>query len=99
MKAGYNLVNILKRRDTLSLRRALDFLPMFIGTGEEEDIITRKTLISCNGVGNRRAVGVTNVQLGTGIVNRRGNIKRFLTHSLKYSPIIDLHLFDRHRTA
>ena len=75
LKARNNAVDVLDGRDALLLRRLLDLLPMFIRAGQKEHIEAREPLVARNGIRNRRAVGVTDMQLRTRVVDGGGDVK------------------------
>ena len=74
-----NVVNEFLGGDTGFLGLGFDLLTMFVGTGQEHDVIAAHALVASDGVGSDGAVGVTDVQFGRRIVNGGCDIERFLT--------------------
>ena len=85
-KTIYNICSIFKRRNALCFCSALDFLAMFIRTGQETYIITSQSLKTSNRICYRCTICMTNVQLSTWIINRCRNIIRFLCVSHDEPP-------------
>ena len=79
---GDDVVHELLRRNAGSLRLVLDLLPVFVGAGEEHHVITAQALVAGDGVACHGAVGVTDVELGGGVVDRRCDIKGRFFHWL-----------------
>ena len=50
---------------------------MLVTAGEEENIIAGKALEAGNGVSNSGAVCMTDMKLGTGVINRGSNVEAF----------------------
>ena len=71
----YNAVHKLLGRDAGLLGLVLDLLAVLVRAGEKQHIAAGEPLIPGHGVGGYRAVGVADVQLIAGIVDRGGNIK------------------------
>ena len=67
-------------RDASFLRFFLDLLAMFIRAGKEHNIIAPQALIAGDGVSGDGAVGVADVKLIRGIIDRRGDEEGFFRH-------------------
>ena len=72
-----NRVEVFERRFALGLCGALNFLAVFLGARQEKNFITCQAFVAGNGVGNRRAVGVPDVQFRARIINRCRDVKSF----------------------
>ena len=55
----------------------LDLQAVLIGAGEEEHVVAAHPLVPGHHVGGHGAVGVPDVQLVRGVVDRGGDIKLF----------------------
>ena len=64
----------------------LDLLAVLIGAGQEHHVTALEPLIAGHGVGGHGAVGVADVQLVRGVVDRGGDIKLFLLFSFHIDP-------------
>ena len=84
-------IDKLLRGDAGFLCLVLDLLTVFIGAGEEHDIVPLQPLVAGHRVCGSGAVTVTNVQHSRALRDRRGNIKWSFAHqfaSLKcYLPL------------
>ena len=78
--AGDDIVNELLRRDTGGLGLFLYLLTVLIGAREKHDIVAAQALVSCDGVGCDSAVGVTDMQLIGGVVDRCCDVECSLFH-------------------
>ena len=78
LERGHDFIYIFNRGDTQIFRFALDLLAVLVAAGEEKYIFPFGPVITGDGIRYRSAVGVTDMQFFTGIINRRGNKKRFL---------------------
>ena len=58
----------------------LDFLTVLVGAGEEFYIVALQAFIACHGVSCHGTVGMTDMQIGTGVINGSGNIVFSLAH-------------------
>ena len=58
----------------------LDLLAVLVGAGEEHDIAAGESLIASHSVSGHRAVGMANVELVGGVVNRGSDIELLLFH-------------------
>ena len=56
----------------------LDLLAVLVGAGQEHHVVALQPLVARHGVGGHGAVGVADVQLVRGVVDRRGDIEFFL---------------------
>ena len=83
--AGNDLIDKLLRRDAGGLGLVLDFLAVLVGAGEEHHVIAAQTLVAGDRVACDGAVGVADVELRGGIVDRRGNIKGRFFHEASLS--------------
>ena len=63
----------------------LDFLAVLVGAGEEHDVLAKQAVVAGQGVRGHGAVGVADVELVRGVVNRSGDIEFFLIHGV--SPL------------
>ena len=78
LEARDDLVRVFDGLDAGLFGLLLDFLPVLVRARQEEDVIARETVIPRDGVGNRRAVGMPDMQLRARIINRRRDIEWFL---------------------
>ena len=78
--ALHDAVHKLLGGDAGLLGLVLDLLAVLVGAGEEHDVIALQPLIAGHGVGGHGAVGVADVQLVAGIVDRGGDIKSLAFH-------------------
>ena len=76
---GDNPVHILLGRLSQGLRLLLDLLAVLIGSGQEKHVVSRQLLEPGHGVRRRGAVGVPDVQIVGGIVDRRGDVERLFS--------------------
>ena len=53
---------MLPRADLLLHGRLLHFVPVFVGTGQEEDVIAQLTMEPSQHIGSRSGVGVPDVR-------------------------------------
>ena len=81
LKACHDRIYIFNWRNPLFLCLLLDFLPMLVAAGQEEYIIPCQAVEACHRVGNSGAVSVTDVQLGTWIVDWRSDIETFVAQN------------------
>ena len=58
----------------------LNLLAVLVGAGQELDVVALQPLVAGHSVGGNGAIGVADVQLIAGVVNRRGDVKFFLFH-------------------
>ena len=58
----------------------LNFLSMLVGTGEEHDVLAPEAVIAGQGIGGHGAVGMADMELVRGIVDRRGDIEFLIFH-------------------
>ena len=77
---GDDLIHISLGGDALFSSLALDLLAVLIRAGQEIGVITRHLLKTGHGVRRHRGVGVADVHVAGGIVNRRGNVILLLLH-------------------
>lgn len=80
LRPGDDVVDELLRRDACGLRLVLDFLAVLVRAGQEHDVAALQALVPRHGVGRDGAVGVADVELIRRIIDRRGDIKRFLAY-------------------
>ena len=78
LETSHDLIRVLDWLDSCFFGLLLDLLTMLIRARQEEYIITGQTLEPGNRVRNGRAVSMTDMQLGTRIVDRGRDIKWFL---------------------
>ena len=71
LKPRDDLVDIGDGRHALLLCLLLDLLPVLVAPRKEEHVVAGQPLEACDGIGDRRAVCVPNMQLSARIVNRR----------------------------
>mgnify|MGYP007134721613 CR=1 FL=1 len=75
-----DVVDELLRGDACFFGFQLDLLAVLIGTGQELDIVALQALVAGHGVGGHGAVGVADVQLIAGVIDRRSDVEFFLIH-------------------
>ena len=80
LRPGDDIVHKLLRRHTGCLRFLFNFLAVLVRPGKEHDVITAQALITSNHVRCHRAVGMADVQLVRGVIDRGGDVKCFLFH-------------------
>ena len=78
--AGDDPVDEFLGRDARSLGLGLDLLAVLVGARQEHDVIAAQALVAGDRVGRHGAVGVADVQLVRGVVDRGRDIKGFLVH-------------------
>ncbi len=78
LEGSHDFIYIFNGRNPQVFRLTLNLLAVLIAAGEEKDIFPFGPVIAGNGIRHRGAVSMTDVQFFTGIINRRGNKKRFL---------------------
>ena len=76
----HDAVHILLGGDAGLLGLVLDLLAVLVGARQEHDLTAGETLIPGHSVGGHGAVGVADVQLVAGIVDRGGDIKSLAFH-------------------
>ncbi len=92
LNARHNAIDILFGLHPLLPRDFLYLLAMLIRPGQEHDIIARLPLEARHGVCGHCAIGVADMQLVAGVVDRRCDVKRFLTHGFSFwrtAPIFE----------
>ena len=72
---GYNVIDILLRRDPRGLRLFLNLLAVLVRAGEEHHVVPLNPFIPRHGIRHHGAVSVADVQIIRRIVDRRGDIK------------------------
>ncbi len=75
-----DVVDELLRRNTGLLGLQLDLLAVLVGAGQELDVVALQPLVAGHSVGSDGAVGMADVQLIAGIIDRRCNVEFFLIH-------------------
>ena len=75
LRARDDVVDELLRGDARGLGLVFDLLAVLVGAGQEHHVVALQPLIAGHGVGRHGAVGMADVQLRRGIVDRRGDIK------------------------
>ena len=88
LRAGDDVIDELLRRDAGGLRLFLDLLAVLVGAGQEHDVAALEPLVARHRVGRHRAVGMADVQLCRGVIDRRRDVKFLLTgiaHSIPLS--------------
>ena len=80
-----DLVDELLRRDARGLRLLFDLLTMLVRAGEEHHVFAAQAVIARDGIGRDGAVGVADVELRGGVVDRRCNIKGRFFHKTSLS--------------
>ena len=78
--AGDDLVHKLLGGDAGLLGLVLNLLAVLVGAGQKQHIIAAQALIAGHGVGGHSAVGVADVELIAGVVDRGRDIKAFAFH-------------------
>ena len=78
LEARDDLVRVLDGRHARLLGLLLDLEPVLIRAREEEDIVPLEAVEARNGIGNRRAVSVADMELRARIIDRRRDIEWFL---------------------
>src|SRR5262245_27743600 len=78
-------VDQLARRHPLFGGGLLDLLAVFVGTGEEKNIIAVEAHETRNRVRGDRLVGMSDMRCAVGVGNCGGNKERTLCHSSIYS--------------
>ena len=86
LKARDDLIDISDGRHALLLGGPLDLLPVLVAPRQEEDVIAREALEPRHGIGDRRAIGVPDMQLRARIVDRRRYVKRLARHE-RFLPV------------
>ena len=84
--ACHDLVHIGLRGHALGLGLALDLLAVLVRAGEEVGVIAFQLFEAGGGVGGDAAIGVADVQVVAGVVNRRGDVVLFLVFHEAFSP-------------
>jgi len=74
-----DVVDELLRRDAGGLGLGLDLLAVLVGAGQKHHVVAPHALVARHRVGRHRAVGVADVQLVAGIIDRRGDVEGFFT--------------------
>jgi len=85
LEVRHDLVGVFNGLYPEGFRLPLDLQPVFVTAGDELDIKAVGPFVPGDGVGNGGAVGMSNVQVGAGIVNGRRNIKSRFRHG--HSPL------------
>ena len=75
-----DVVDELLRRNAGLLGLQLDLLAVLVGAGQELDVVALQPLVAGHSVGSDGAVGMADVQLIAGIIDRRCNVEFFLIH-------------------
>ena len=78
--ALHNVINKLLRGDAGLLGLQLDLLAVLIGAGQELDIVALQALVAGHGIGRHSAVGMADMQLIAGVIDRRSDVEFFLIH-------------------
>ena len=78
--ACYNFVCVFLGCHALAVCDSFDFLTMFVCTCQEHNVIAAQSFVTCHCVSCYCAVGMTDVQFVTGIVNGCGDIEFFFSH-------------------
>ena len=72
----------------LTVGDTFDFLTVFVGTCQEHNVVATQSFVTCHGVCCNGTVGMTDMQLITGVVNGCGDIKFFFCHKyLSFSMV------------
>ena len=71
LEARHDLVDIRKGRHALFLGLLLDLHAVLVTARKKKDVIARKPFETRDGIGNRRAVSVTDMELRARVVDRR----------------------------
>ena len=79
-RALHDVINKLLRGDAGLLGLQLDLLAVLIGAGQELDIVALQALVAGHGIGCHSTVGVADMQLIAGVINRRSDVEFFLIH-------------------
>ena len=85
LEISYNLIGVFDGLHPEGFRFPLDLQAVFVTAGDELDIKAVGPFVPSDGVGNGGAVGMSDVQVGAGIVNGRRNIKSRFRHG--HSPL------------
>ena len=85
----HNVVHKFLRADAGLAGFVFNFLAMLVRSGEEHHVKALQALVAGDGVSGHGAVGMADVQLVAGIINRRGDIKLLFFHNcfLSFSPL------------
>ena len=83
--AGDDVVHELLRRDAGGFGLVLDLLAVLVGAGEEHHVVAAQALVAGDRVARDGAVGVADVELRGGVVDRRGDIKGRFFHKTSFS--------------
>ena len=75
-----HLIGVLLGGHVLCGCDSFDFLPVLVRPCQEHYVIPTQSFVACHGVCRYCAVGMTDVQLITGVVNGSGDIKFFFSH-------------------
>ena len=84
--AANDVVDELLRRDAGGFCLVLDLLTVLVRSGEEHDVVAGQALIARHRVGRDGAVGVPDMQLVRGVVNRGGDIEFLFFHGFSSFP-------------
>ena len=76
--AGDDAVDVFLRRNARCGGLGFDLLTVLVRSGQEHHVVAAQTLIARHGVSGNGAVGVADVELIRGIIDRRGDIELFL---------------------
>ena len=90
----HDVVQELLRGLSGGLGLVLDLLAVLVGARQEQHVAAGKPLIAGHGIGGHGAVGVADVQLVRGVVNRCGDIEFLLFHG-DLSPFPPLRMEER----
>ena len=77
----HNAVHKLLRRHTGLIGLLLDLLAVLIRAGEKHNVLALQAVIAGNRIRGHRAVGVADVQLIGGVIDRCCDIERIFSHS------------------
>ena len=80
LERSHDLVDVLDRAQSVFRRLTLDFLAMFVRPCQKEDVAPGQALESGHGIGNGRAIGMSDMQSVTRVVNRGADKKRLFVH-------------------
>ena len=75
LDAVHDVIDVRLRRHAGVTRLALDLLPVLVRTGQEKHVVAGLLLEAGHGVRRGRAVAVTDMQVVTGVVDRRCDVK------------------------
>ena len=75
-----NVVDELLRGDASLFCLQLDLLAVLVGAGQELDFVALQALVAGHGVGGHGAIGMADVQLIAGVIDRRCDVEFFLIH-------------------